>query len=672
MASASISTELLERLKSFNGLLARDDLFKSSSGIPKCVWNDELGRLRVWAANIGAHQKDQSSLDYRLRNASHIKSEIINLLQSLKMTLQDLEEILVEFNEKCRADDDDDDGREAEVAEIFNDMVQVITNLYRMSILVRQPSQQDRFLRYQKDDAAGYEPFDRNHVREKFPDADSIVVDRLGRAISNRCRHLKALARHRAKLGKGISHVHVETHDGVSTVISGTLATDYDDRGPIAKLESESVSGESTTSYAASFLVGKKSIRVPLPLMGYGNEQQFECPYCFLITTTNSRKSWARHVFRDLMPYICIFPDCSTPSKIKIERHLAEHLEELALFALPPDMQDDDEDREDDNDDQKNHFSTAGSDISSHSDDGDLPHEDPAGSVKSNKPHSPVEGVKGDFALPKPQLLDSDDMSLQCERQPHIARPAVPRSSSVRSLPTTSFIDNQAFFAQFMEAEGLKARAVAPPESKFSFLTLQDPAGWLCSFPLIINHANHQETLKAVANGRYYLIGSNDEIISPETWESIVKPDTLIRLRFNEQNLVPEAPDRDEDRGRDKRDERRNEWYEDRKDLRERSPRYRYENRPSGPSILVQAGKEYPDQLTLVVDRKPDRSERDIKEEIRKLEAERRELGRERQYERDGGGSSRLFRDRTPSPRGEVIIERRREEVLEVKKRLDR
>jgi hypothetical protein len=34
-------------------------------------WEDELGRLRVWAANIGAHQSGQSSLDYRLRDASH-------------------------------------------------------------------------------------------------------------------------------------------------------------------------------------------------------------------------------------------------------------------------------------------------------------------------------------------------------------------------------------------------------------------------------------------------------------------------------------------------------------------------------------------------------------------------------------------------------------------------
>lgn len=74
--------------------------------------------------------------------------------------------------------------------------------------------------------------------------------------------------------------------------------------------------------------------------------------------------------------------------------------------------------------------------------------------------------------------------------------------------------------------------------------------------------------------------------------------------------------------------------------------------------------------LALVVDRKPQRSERDIKEEIRRLEAERRDLRRERRYERDGTEIVKIerVRERSPSPRGEVIIERRGDEVLEVKK----
>ncbi|KIW48495.1 uncharacterized protein PV06_01074 [Exophiala oligosperma] len=75
--------------------------------------------------------------------------------------------------------------------------------------------------------------------------------------------------------------------------------------------------------------------------------------------------------------------------------------------------------------------------------------------------------------------------------------------------------------------------------------------------------------------------------------------------------------------------------------------------------------------LALVVDRNPPRSDRDIKEEIRRLEAERRALRRERRYEREAGTEIikvERTRDRSPSPHGEVIIERRGDEILEVKK----
>ena len=73
-----------------------------------------------------------------------------------------------------------------------------------------------------------------------------------------------------------------------------------------------------------------------------------------------------------------------------------------------------------------------------------------------------------------------------------------------------------------------------------------------------------------------------------------------------------------------------------------------------------------------MVDRKPNRSDHDIKDEIRRLEAERRALRRERKYERESGTEIvkiERVRDRSPSPRGnEIILERRGEEVLEVKR----
>ena len=48
---------------------------------------DEFERFRVWAGNAGAHRTGKVSLDYRLREASHIHEELANLLGQLNGAL---------------------------------------------------------------------------------------------------------------------------------------------------------------------------------------------------------------------------------------------------------------------------------------------------------------------------------------------------------------------------------------------------------------------------------------------------------------------------------------------------------------------------------------------------------------------------------------------------------
>jgi hypothetical protein len=70
--------------------------------------------------------------------------------------------------------------------------------------------------------------------------------------------------------------------------------------------------------------------------------------------------------------------------------------------------------------------------------------------------------------------------------------------------------------------------------------------------------------------------------------------------------------------------------------------------------------------LALVVDRRKSRSDRDIKEEIRRLERERKNL-REERRDRDVVRIEKL-RERSPSRNRAIIIEERGEEVIEVRK----
>ena len=48
---------------------------------------DQIGRFRVWAGNMGAHRVGRMSLDYKLREASHVHSTVLELLEELNESL---------------------------------------------------------------------------------------------------------------------------------------------------------------------------------------------------------------------------------------------------------------------------------------------------------------------------------------------------------------------------------------------------------------------------------------------------------------------------------------------------------------------------------------------------------------------------------------------------------
>ncbi|KAK4944486.1 hypothetical protein LTR10_016160 [Elasticomyces elasticus] len=385
----SISSELIDCLRLFNALISRDDLASHATEVPTRLWTGELGRLRLWAANIGAHQSGESSVDHRLREASHIRGQTVKLLERLRQVLQDLEELLegVDQDLEDLLDGlDQEDGElqpqrddETDAQQIYSSLVTTVDCLFQMSMIIRRPTYHDRLLGSKRIDATTFEPFDKQHVISKYPQAHHTVTDRLGAAISRRRAALKYRQRHREKLGEGIESI--DQPDAISTRLSETIATDFEDP-PVNFEGTGSDSGLSQTSYASSLWESGEKITVPRPPKESSGGNPFECPYCFFIVTVSDRREWIRHVFRDLMPYICVFPDCPASNRLyetrrewfqhlqaihlsgpipsesidcqlhcgvrlpitSLERHLGRHLEELALFALPKAEEGDEED----------------------------------------------------------------------------------------------------------------------------------------------------------------------------------------------------------------------------------------------------------------------------------------------------------------------------------------
>ncbi|KAK8022536.1 hypothetical protein PG993_013303 [Apiospora rasikravindrae] len=316
---------------------------KADESLALAKINDEQGKFKVWSGNIGAHRKGTSSLDYRLRDASNLRQEVQNLLEDLLEALADAKRIFDGEVQPWDEDepvgflpDDHDDQQgsekdgfdfETELEQLIADIDETINYLYKVSAGLRSTPQHDRLMSSLAINTSFYEDFDIQHVRNKHPNIEPSIAQRLGKAISMRRHYFKYRESHRGKLGNGLE-AGDKAADGKSTIASslpdglkkaelvfGTV--DVDDG---------SESGFTQTSFATSVADSTKLRIPPLPKEA-ATQEYFECPLCFMILSAKSRRAWKRHVYSDLRPYVCLYEDCPTPSQVFARRrHWVEHL----------------------------------------------------------------------------------------------------------------------------------------------------------------------------------------------------------------------------------------------------------------------------------------------------------------------------------------------------------
>ena len=368
--TTTIASLTAKCLRSFNEVIPLiRSLDQRETELLVAAWEDELGRLRIWAANVGVDQLNQAPLDWRLRDASHIRDQILSLLENLLARLDDARDIVAEDNES-KPEDFTDKENEDEVSltdlnELQITIASIIKSLFLMSILVREPAQHDsRRALLSRSEGVFFEPDDYAHVRRQHPKADEAIISRLSSAITRRRIYLRYQASKALEHRHGIASLLADNNAG-STIASGT-STILAREGNMGLDEEESDSEEFDQWRECGFLI-------PLPKEFY-TKDPFECPICcYVIKLDNTRwnsKPWKSHVFEDLRPYICLKVDCSTPWKFyatrdewfrhlktfhprvqqeddtcqlclmkfydedQLNRHNAMHLEDLALSAL--------------------------------------------------------------------------------------------------------------------------------------------------------------------------------------------------------------------------------------------------------------------------------------------------------------------------------------------------
>jgi hypothetical protein len=296
------------------------------------VVHDSLGRFRLWVGNIGAHRRGKASLDYKLREASHIRIRVLELLQNLESVLHEALEIItgkrVPWEDLSDSDSDvsEDDSEQSkdelptELAQLVSNMAEINSCLMRLSLAIRNPAPHDQFKESSQIDVAHFEIFDVDHVRGKFPQAADYLVLRLGKAISRRRQYLRYREDHRRKLEQGLkpqpqlqeltaplqaAHTVTAPSEKIESTVASSIPLAIRTSASAADLDEDGYYEDtlSQTSYASSNNDPSRLYPPTLPEAGQDGEP-FECPLCFRFTSVRQEKAWHKHVYRDLQPYV--------------------------------------------------------------------------------------------------------------------------------------------------------------------------------------------------------------------------------------------------------------------------------------------------------------------------------------------------------------------------------
>lgn len=213
--------------------------------LPEIEFENQLGRFKIWAGNLGVFAADTASADFRLKDDQDVKDVIINMLTRLTKEVEKLHgqpsvfpsllEEPAEHDDKPESSElpgssassssswklssDSDTGSQPESARSdpqrrsggLIEIVDIIDRLYRLSAIVRKPTslsehaRVNEFIERTKDspDLEDFESYVRWQIGLWCPEATVTLIDRLSDMAVLRRKKLLYRERHQQKLNEG-------------------------------------------------------------------------------------------------------------------------------------------------------------------------------------------------------------------------------------------------------------------------------------------------------------------------------------------------------------------------------------------------------------------------------------------------------------------------------------
>ncbi|WQF81945.1 Putative Zinc finger C2H2-type [Colletotrichum destructivum] len=291
-------------------------------------FRDQLARFRVWSGDTGALDKDQDSLESRLRDASHIRTQILELLDDLDQSLKDARHIISSFDPswiglKDGEEDLSDVDAETEVTEIAADITDLIDCLSRLSFSIHNPAPHDHIVAPVMANAANIEQQDIQHVRNEFPGIKDYLARRLGNSISRRREFLQYLKTARPSCRSRISTKETEFVQNANTILIREKAKRMISAGDLSdglSDDSGCVSGGSQSAYQTPEMtpgrnndptVTREHSNFGIPLTKEGADITVDCPYCHMEVSVKTASSLKKHLLEDIKPFNCLAKVCT-------------------------------------------------------------------------------------------------------------------------------------------------------------------------------------------------------------------------------------------------------------------------------------------------------------------------------------------------------------------------
>ncbi|WYZ36726.1 hypothetical protein EsH8_II_000232 [Colletotrichum jinshuiense] len=297
-STASLASEIADSFVSVLNAIqeSKDEILHQPLRI-KLV--DELAQFKVWSGDVGALRTGQASLEYRLRDASHIRKQVSQLLKDLRDSLHDAVQIIAgletpwDFEADSSAESTDDLETGTEIAQIVEDVTEVVDCLARLSVSIHSPAPHDQIMASKLAGVFVDENLDIKLVNEKFEKINGRLAIRLGRAVSRRREYF----RYREANHHNTTYSLKLQGDADEPETEPFIIPSHKNYGE----EFIASDNEFTESSGSEGEVWHDPSMKPAKVMGKSNvpalpkeaaSGPFQCPYCYTVVSIKNAISW--------------------------------------------------------------------------------------------------------------------------------------------------------------------------------------------------------------------------------------------------------------------------------------------------------------------------------------------------------------------------------------------